>query len=113
MRRLLEVRDRDVDARLAVKMFCYQIAKSIAAMAAVLGGIDMLVFTGGIGEHSGAVRAEICSGLRHLGISLNNDRNQRNAANIADGECDVRVIEADEDLEIALYAMKLGSESIC
>jgi acetate kinase len=113
MRRLLEVRGRDVDARLAVKMFCYQIAKSIAAMAAVLGGIDMLVFTGGIGENSGAVRAEICSGLRHLGISLNNDRNQRNAANIADGECDVRVIAADEDLEIALYAMKLGSESIC
>lgn len=113
MRRLLEVRDKDADARLAVKMFCYQIGKSIAAMAAVLGGIDMLVFTGGIGEHSGAVRAEVCSGLRHLGIALDDGRNQRNAANIAgDSKCDVRIIGADEDLEIALYSKKLGFASM-
>jgi Acetate kinase len=111
MRRLLELRDQDADARLAIEMFCYQIRKSIGAMAAVLGGIDLLVFTGGIGEHSSMIRREICAGLQHLGIVLDDAGNQRSATNVGSstGTCAVRVIEADEDLEIALHSQRLMS----
>ena len=106
MRALLDSREKNPHSRLAIEMFCYQIRKSIGALAAVLGGIDLLIFTGGIGEYAAAVRSEICSGLRHLGIGLDDDRNQRNASKIAlpDLSCDVRIVEADEDREIALHA---------
>src|ERR1700709_1192358 len=63
MQVLLERRARDRDAALAIEMFCTQARKSIGALAAVLGGIDTLVFAGGIGEHAPAVRAEICRDL--------------------------------------------------
>jgi acetate kinase len=107
MRELLNGRDKDPKARLAVEMFCYSVRKSIGAMAAALGGIDMLAFTGGIGEHSGVLRHEICSRLQHLGVSLNGSANQSNAAKIGSGKCDVRVIPTDEDLEIAIHARAL------
>ena len=58
---------RDPRARVAVEMFCYQACKAAAALAAALGGLDALVFTGGIGEHAGEVRERICGGLSHLG----------------------------------------------
>ena len=51
------------DARLAIDMFCYSVRKQIAAMMAALGGVDLIVFTGGIGENDGEVRASICAGL--------------------------------------------------
>jgi acetate kinase len=91
-------------------MLCYSVRKSIGAMAAVLGGINMLVFTGGIGEHSAAVRHEICSSLQHLGITLEDAANQSNASQIssANGNCKVRVIPTDEDLEIAEHARALA-----
>jgi len=113
MRRLLESRDRDVKARLAIAMFCYQIRKSIGAMAAVLDGIDMIVFTGGIGEHAPAIRADICAGLRHLGIILDDVANQQSGKRIsaAAAKCDVRVIAADEDREIAMHSYTLASDS--
>jgi acetate kinase len=57
----------DPRAKLAVEMFCYQARKAAAAMAAALGGLDLLVFTGGIGEHAGEIRDRIVTGLRHLG----------------------------------------------
>ncbi|HVH87062.1 MAG TPA: acetate/propionate family kinase [Terriglobales bacterium] len=112
MRRLLESRKRDDHAHLAVEMFCYQIRKSIGAMAAVLGGIDLLVFTGGIGEHSPTIRQQISTGLEHLGIRLDEIANQQNAARIAwiEASCDVRVIESDEDREIAIHSYKLAGE---
>lgn len=111
MRRLLEHREQDANARLAIEMFCYQARKSIGAMAAVLGGIEMLVFTGGIGENSPIIRAEICAGLQHLGIQLEAPANQCNAAmlSLSSGKCDVRIVEADEDLEIALHSRRLMS----
>lgn len=109
MRRLLELRESAPDARLAIQMFCYVIRKNIGSHAAALGGIDMLVFSGGIGEHAGAVRAEICAGLKHLGIELDEAANQQNARCIGSksGKCDVRVVEADEDLEIAIHSQHL------
>jgi acetate kinase len=108
MRQLLSAADKNPDARLAIKMFCYSVRKSIGAMAAGLGGIDMLVFTGGIGEHSAAVRREICLNLQHLGIALDEAANKINATRIGSGNCDVRVIPTDEDLEIALHARTLS-----
>ncbi|HWH58413.1 MAG TPA: acetate/propionate family kinase [Terriglobales bacterium] len=113
MRRLLDLREQSASARLAIEMFCYQVRKAIGAMAAVLGGMDMLVFTGGIGEHSPSIRAQICADLEHLGIAFNDASNQRNNINVAlsTGKCDVRIIEADEDLEIALHSRRLTSSS--
>jgi acetate kinase len=110
MRQLLEARDKNPEARLAIEMFCYSIRKSIGAMAAVLGGIDMLVFTGGIGEHSAVVRHQICSRLKHLGIVLDEAANDRNANTFGaeSGNCDLRIIPADEDLEIALHTQRLS-----
>ena len=109
MRRLLELRESSPDAGLAIQMFCYVIRKSIGSLDAALGGIDMLVFSGGIGEHAGAVRAEICAGLKHLGIELDEAANRQNARCIGskDRKCDVRVVEADEDLEIAIHSQQL------
>jgi acetate kinase len=108
MRQLLGDRKENPDARLAIEMFCYSVRKNIGGMAAVLGGIDMLVFTGGIGEHSAVVRREICSNLQHLGIALDETANKINATSIGSGSCDVRVIPTDEDLEIALHARTLS-----
>jgi acetate kinase len=68
MRQLLELRGTDARAALAVDMFCYRARMWIGALAAALGGLDTLVFTGGIGEHAPAVRAQICDGLAHLAI---------------------------------------------
>jgi len=74
-------------------------------VAAVLGGLDTLVFTGGIGEHAAPVREEVCRGLDHLGIRLDPARNARHDAIIvADGAaCTVRVVPTDEDLMIARH----------
>ena len=105
MRVLLEKRDADPAAALAVQMFCYQVRKFIGAFAAVLGGLDTLVFTGGIGEHAAAVRDEICSGLQYLGIALDGASNNRNAEVISasGSRCLVRVVATDEDLMIARH----------
>ena len=108
MRQLLSEQEKNANARLAIEMFGYSVRKSIAAMAAVLGGIDMLVFTGGIGEHSAMVRREICWNLQHLGVALDETANQNNATMIGSGHCEVRVIATDEDLEIALHARTLS-----
>jgi acetate kinase len=103
---LLEKRDRDPLADEAIRMFCYGIRKFIGAYAAVLGGLDILVFTGGIGEHAAPVRAEICAGLEFLGIELDTEQNARHAETISRGKCTVRVIPTDEDLMIARHTMK-------
>ena len=70
MRVLLEKRQTDRASALAVEMFCYQVRKFIGAFAAVLGGLDMLIFTGGIGERAAPIRTETCAGLEYLGIAL-------------------------------------------
>ena len=94
MKTLIERRGQDARVSQAVAMFCYSIRKCIGALAAVLGGLDMLVFTGGIGERAASVRWEICEGLEHLGVRLDERRNASHADAIsaADSQCAVRVI---------------------
>jgi acetate kinase len=108
MRVLLEKRQTDSDAALAVKIFCYQVRKFIGAFAAVLGGLDTLVFAGGIGERAVPVRAEICEGLEYMGIMLDSSANGRNAEIISANasRCAVRVVKTDEDLMIARHTRK-------
>ena len=81
MQDLLARESSDERAAEAVGLFCYQIKKSIGAFSAVLGGLDALVFTGGIGERSAVIRSRICSGLDYLGISLDPGANGSNEAN--------------------------------
>ena len=105
MKTLLERRSQDPAADLAVRMFCYGIRKFIGAYAAVLGGLDTLVFTGGIGERAAPVREEICQGLEFLGIEISAELNARNEAIISGpgSRCTVRVMVTDEDLMIARH----------
>ncbi len=95
----------DPAAMLAVQMFTYQVRKFVGAFAAVLNGLDTLVFTGGIGERAPLVRANICSGLEYLGVVLDTSANGRNAEVISlpACQCTVRVIQTDEDLMIARH----------
>lgn len=111
MKTLLEKRDSDPRAGQAVAMFCYGVRKFLGAFAVVLGGIDTLVFTGGIGERASPVRQEICRDLGFLGISLDQDQNEKHAAIISTPEsrCVVRVVRTDEDLMIARHSSKLLS----
>jgi len=103
MRDLLEHETQDVRAAEAVALFCYQVKKWIGAFAAALGGLDTLVFGGGIGENAPIVRTRICEGLGFLGIALDEKQNAANASVIsADaGQVAVRVIRTDEELMIA------------
>jgi acetate kinase len=103
MRDLLEHETQDARAAEAVALFCYQVKKWIGAFAAALGGLDTLVFAGGIGEKSPVVRARICEGLGFLGIELEEKRNAANEGVIsrAASRVAVRVIHTDEELMIA------------
>jgi acetate kinase len=103
MRVLLDREARDVRAAEAVALFCYQIKKWIGAFAAALGGIDTLIFSGGIGENAPIVRARICDGLQFLGIEVDQQRNANNEAMISpdDGRVRTRVIRTDEEVMIA------------
>jgi acetate kinase len=103
MRELLRREKEDVRAAEAVALFCYQAKKWIGSFSAALGGLDTLVFAGGIGENAPIVRARICEGLGLLGIELNPSRNAENAAVIsADGRrVTVRIIHTEEELMIA------------
>jgi acetate kinase len=103
MRDLLAQEAHDIRAAEAVALFCYQAKKWIGSFAAALGGLDTLVFAGGIGENAPLVRARICEGLGFLGIELDDPRNAANAAVVSTdaGRVAVRVIPTDEDLMIA------------
>ena len=103
MRDLLDRETRDVRAAEAVALFCYQAKKWLGAFAAALGGLDTLVFAGGIGENAPPVRERICDGLGFLGIELDRERNAKNAPLISSDavRVKVRVIRTDEELMIA------------
>ena len=111
MRRLHEVSPSNADARLAIEMFCYSIRKQVAAMIAALDGVDLLVFTGGIGENDAKVRAEICGGLSWLGISLDTTRNHSLEDPISNptSRCSVRVLPSEEDAQVATHTWELAS----
>jgi acetate kinase len=103
MRDLMECEAQDVRAAEAVALFCYQVKKWVGAFAAALGGLDTLVFAGGIGENAPIVRARICEGLGFLGIELEEKRNAANEGviSLAASKVSVRVIRTDEEWMIA------------
>jgi acetate kinase len=99
----------DPNARLAVDYFVYRVVKEIGALAAVLGGIDGLVFTAGIGERSAEIRRRICEGCRWLGLSLDGRANEQHGPRISQ---DASVVEAwvvptNEELVIARHTGQL------
>lgn len=103
MRDLLDHEVCDIRAAEAVSLFCYQVKKWIGAFAAALGGLDTLIFAGGIGEKAPVVRARICDGLSFLGVELEQGRNAANDGVISTpgGRVVVRVIHTDEQWMIA------------
>jgi acetate kinase len=103
MRVLHAAASADAAARLAIQMFCYGVRKQVAGMVAALDGADLIVFTGGIGEHDAQVRAEICGGLSWVGVSLDEARNRTASDPISSfaSRCAVRVLISQEDEQIA------------
>ena len=103
VRDLIARESRDRRAAEAIALFCHQAKKWIGSYAAVLGGLDTLVFAGGIGENAPLIRARICSGLDFLGVALDGKRNAKNGAIISSrgSRVTVRVIPTDEEQMIA------------
>jgi acetate kinase len=107
LRALSDRQEHDARAHLAILMFGYAVRKTIGAYFAVLGGLDLLVFTGGIGENSAQVRKEACHGLSALGICLDDSKNLRNEREINAGTVPVLIVPADESRMIARHARAL------
>jgi acetate kinase len=112
MRVLLEQSEANPNAKLAVDVFCYRLKKYIGAYAAALAGLDVLVFTGGIGENATAVRARTCEGLNFLGVDIDPQRNAAGSRKEALISTDaspakVYVIPTDEELVIAEETSRL------
>jgi len=107
MRDLLQKEASDTRAAEAIELFCYRARKYVGAYAAALGGLDMLVFSAGIGENSPAIRERICEGLEFLGIKLDPSLNHKNAAAISapHSRVKVRVIHTDEDWMIVQHVL--------
>jgi len=107
MKDLLDREATDPNAAEAIELFCYQARKYAAAMAAAAGGLDTLVFAGGIGERSASIRARICAGLEFLGVSIDPGRNTSHASVISRDQStvSVRVIPTDEEITIAREAL--------
>lgn len=114
MRDLLAHEVDDVRAAEAIAVFCYQIKKWIGAYTAALGGLNTLVFAGGIGENAPLIRARICAGLEFLGIEIEEKQNAVNEGVIskAAGRVTVRVIRTDEELTIARSVCKIIGSGI-
>jgi len=112
MQDLLDREAGDERAAEAVALFCYSAKKYLGALVAALGGLDALVFTGGIGEHAAPVRERVCADLSFLGIDIDPARNGANAPVISrDGaSVPVRVIKTNEDLMIARHTYSLMSQ---
>jgi acetate kinase len=109
MRDLLEQEGRDARAAEAVALFCYQGKKWIGAYAAALGGLDQLLFSGGIGEQAPVVRTRMCEGLEFLGVRLDQAANEAGADVISTpgSRVTVRVMHTDEELQIAQSIYRL------
>jgi acetate kinase len=101
MRSLQGAASSNPAARLAIDMFCYSVRKAIAAMIAVLGGVDVIVFTGGIGENDHEVRASICAGLSWAGIS------SCTTQDLATSQSSVKILASQEDEQIARHTRSL------
>jgi acetate kinase len=112
VRDLLAREGDDVRAAEAIALYCYQVKKWIGSYAAALGGLDTLVFAGGIGENAPVIRARICEGLGFLGLEVDHDRNERGEPVISGvaSRVDVRVIPTDEELMIAKTVTRVLAE---
>ena len=112
LRDLLASERHDPRAAEAVAFFCYQAKKWIGSFAAALGGLDALVFSGGIGEHSPVIRSRICDGLEFLGLTIDEVRNGAGEAviSIEGSRVTVRVIHTDEEREIAQSVVHVLAE---
>lgn len=110
MRALHAAAPDNADAELAIRIFCLAAAKAAAAQAATLGGLDLLVFTGGIGEHDAHARAEICRHLAWTGLALDEAANRARAGIISapGSTCAVRVIATDEGAAMARHVWRLA-----
>ncbi|MBT8379654.1 MAG: acetate kinase [Ignavibacteria bacterium] len=111
---LAAVKDEQRRSVYAFELFCYRIKKYIGAYTAALGGLDALVFTGGIGENSSEVRAEVCRDIDYLGIQIDNLKNENNEELISVNSSKVQVfrISTNEELVIALDTAEIVSESV-
>ncbi len=109
MKKLLEIEADDTRAKDAVDIFCYQVKKTIGSFTVALGGLNTLVFTGGMGENAPKIRARVCEGLEFLGVMLDDARNQQGARLVsADGSAaGVHVIHTDEATTIARETAQL------
>lgn len=114
MRDLLSRQHSEIQAAEAVTLFCYHAKKGIGALCAALGGLDTLVFTGGIGENAAEVRGRICEGLGFLGIELDQARNAANAVIIStdSSRATVRVIRTDEESMIAKAVYRILADRL-
>ena len=100
----------DHGAQLALDSYCYRVKKYIGAYSAILGGLDALIFTAGIGENSAVVRAQVCQGLAGMGIVLDDEKNRNVSAEVMEiqapsSQCKILVIKTNEELEIAQQSM--------
>lgn len=112
MLELLSYEKTDERAREAIELFCYEVKKRIGAYVAALGGVDIIIFTGGIGEGASRVRTSICSGLQFLGVTLDEAQNSGNAEIISapTAPVSVRVIHTNEELIIARITRGVTAE---
>lgn len=106
MQTLLSAQSENPQAALAIDMFCNNVRQQIGAFAALLGGLDRLIFTAGIGERAASIRGDICQGLHHLGIILDEAANATNAGRIGTSQstCAVEVVPTNEELMIARHS---------
>jgi acetate kinase len=99
----------DPRAAAALDVFVYRVGRELGSLAAALGGLDALVFTGGIGEHSAPIRARVCRGAAWLGLELDEAANERGDARIsARGPMSALVIPTDEELMIARHTLAVS-----
>jgi acetate kinase len=109
MQDLLALESNDIRAKEAIEVFCYQTKKWIGSYSAALGGLDTLVFAGGIGENLPVIRSRICKGLEFLGVDIDEVLNKNNEGVISKktGRVTVRVIRTDEEFMIAEQTIQL------
>jgi len=109
MEDLLQHEEKNKDAALAIEIFCYQIKKYIGASTASLSGLDVLVFSGGIGENAPIIRSRICNGLNYLGMEIDERKNKKNKTIISTKKSKVKVyvLPTDEEIMIAQNTKKL------
>src|SRR5688572_6346430 len=107
MKTLLE--SSDPNAKLAIDLYCYRIARELGSLAAALGGLDALVFTGGVGENATAIRARVCADTVWLGLQLDDDANRRGSPRISTAASPVAawIVPTDEELTIARHTQRL------